>query len=115
MAEVDWVVVPSRWPENSPLVIQEAFHHRRPVICSGVGGMAERVADGVDGLHFRVGDASSLAGVLRRALRTPGLFGKLRAGIRPVYSMEEHVAALTRIYGELLGTRRPVPLRAAAG
>ena len=25
MAEVDWVVVPSIWWENSPLVIQEAF------------------------------------------------------------------------------------------
>ena len=26
MAEVDWVIVPSIWWENSPLVIQEAFH-----------------------------------------------------------------------------------------
>ena len=30
MAEIDWVVVPSRWWENSPLVIQEAFLHQRP-------------------------------------------------------------------------------------
>jgi len=25
-------------------VIQEAFFHRRPIICSDVGGMAEKVA-----------------------------------------------------------------------
>ena len=43
MAEIDWVVVPSRWWENSPLVIQEAFMHGRPVICSDIGGMAEKV------------------------------------------------------------------------
>ena len=56
MAEIDWVVVPSIWWENSPLVIQEAFLHGRPVICSDIGGMAEKVRHGVDGLHFRVGD-----------------------------------------------------------
>ena len=46
-------VVPSLWWENSPLVIQEAFHFGRPVICSDIGGMAEKVTDGVNGLHFR--------------------------------------------------------------
>src|SRR5918999_217024 len=51
MASVDWVVVPSIWWENSPLVIQEAFQHRRPVICSGIGGMAEKGTHGVNGLH----------------------------------------------------------------
>ena len=61
MADLHWVVVPSIWWENSPLVIQEAFFHRRPIICSDVGGMAEKVSDGVDGMHFRVGDAYSLA------------------------------------------------------
>jgi glycosyltransferase involved in cell wall biosynthesis len=53
MAEVDWVVVPSIWWENSPLVIQEAYQHGRPVICSDIGGMAEKVTHGVNGLHFR--------------------------------------------------------------
>ena len=75
MAEVDWVVVPSRWWENSPLVIQEAFLHERPVICSDIGGMAEKVTDGVNGLHFRAGDARSLARVLERAITTPGAVG----------------------------------------
>ena len=54
MAETEWVVVPSIWWENSPLVIQEAFMHGRPVICSDVGGMAEKVTHRVDGLLFPV-------------------------------------------------------------
>ena len=106
MAEVDWVVVPSRWWENSPLVIQEAFLHGKPVICSGIGGMAEKVTDGVDGLHFRSGDRTSLADVVQRAVTTPGLWEELRAGVPPIYSMEEHVASLTDLYGELQ-ERRP--------
>ena len=48
---------PSIWWETGPLVVGEAFQHGRPVICSDIGGMAEKVTDGVNGLHFRRGDA----------------------------------------------------------
>jgi glycosyltransferase involved in cell wall biosynthesis len=102
MANLDWVVVPSVWWENSPLVIQEAFHFGKPVICSDIGGMAEKVRDGVDGLHFRAADPRSLAEVIRTAAKTPGLWDRLRAGIRPVYPMDMHAATLGRIYTELL-------------
>jgi glycosyltransferase involved in cell wall biosynthesis len=102
MAAVDWVVVPSIWWENSPLVIQEAFASRRPVICSDIGGMAEKVTDGVNGLRFRVGDADSLARTIRRALTTPGLWERLRDGIPAAHSMSEHAGVLTDAYRSLL-------------
>jgi glycosyltransferase involved in cell wall biosynthesis len=107
MEQVDWVVVPSVWWENAPLVIQEAFAHRRPVICSDVGGMAERVTDDVDGLHVPVGDPRSLAAALRRAATEPGLWDRLHAGIGGVRTMDDHVAALTDLYDEVLAARRP--------
>jgi glycosyltransferase involved in cell wall biosynthesis len=107
MASIDWVVVPSVWWENAPLVIQEAFEHGRPVICSDIGGMAEHVSAGVNGLHFRVGDPLDLARVIRQATATPGLWEQLRAGIRPVYRIENHVAALSDMYKALL-ERQPV-------
>jgi len=102
MANVDWVVVPSIWWENSPLVIQEAFQCGRPVICSDIGGMAEKVVHGEDGLHFRAGDPESLARAIGEAERGRDVWEQLRAGIREVYSMEEHAAALTELYRELL-------------
>lgn len=111
MAEVDWVVVPSIWWENSPLVIQEAFMYRRPVICSDVGGMAEKVRDGVDGLHFAVRDPRSLAKVLKRAISTPGLWDSLRSEIRGGHSMDEHVATMTEIYRALLSRSGDRPSR----
>jgi glycosyltransferase involved in cell wall biosynthesis len=106
MSRSDWVVVPSTWWENSPLVIQEAFMHGRPVICSGIGGMAEKVTDGVNGLHFNVGDPRSLADAIKRAVGTPGLWDQLRAGIPEVYGMGEHLGSVMAMYRELMDARR---------
>ena len=69
MARVDWCIVPSVWWEIFGLVISEAAMFGRPVICSNVGGMAERVTHEVDGLHFEVADPARLrtpCGVLHR-------------------------------------------------
>ncbi|MBX9635276.1 MAG: glycosyltransferase family 4 protein, partial [Magnetospirillum sp.] len=93
MGAVDWVVMPSVWWENAPLVIQEAFLHMRPVLCSGIGGMAEAVIDGVSGLHFRPGDPRSLADAMRRAMGEEGLWERLLAGLPPVPTMAETAAA----------------------
>ena len=38
----------------------EAFVHGRPVICSDIGGMAEKVRHGVDGLHVPVGNVLAI-------------------------------------------------------
>ena len=105
MANIDWVVVPSIWWENSPLVIQEAFQYGRPVICSDIGGMAEKVTHMINGLHFRAGDPVDLARTIRYAVSTPGLWEKLRDGIPEVYAMQDHRATLTRFYRDLLSCR----------
>ncbi len=105
MSEIDWVVVPSRWWENSPLVIQEAFMHGRPVICSGIGGMAEKVEHNVNGLHFPVSQPNVLAETIRAATSTPGLWERLRDGIPQIYPMDEHIARLTDLYEELIAQR----------
>ncbi|HET6520986.1 MAG TPA: glycosyltransferase family 4 protein [Geminicoccaceae bacterium] len=102
MAEVGWVVVPSVWWENAPLVILEAFRHGRPVICSGIGGMAELVRDGIDGLHVRPGDAVGLAETLRRAAHEPGLWERLRAGLPTVPTLEDQVERHHALYADLL-------------
>ena len=76
------------------------------MICSDVGGMAEKVLDGVNGLHFRVGDADSLAAAIQRAMSSPGLWDRLREGIGPVHSMAEHAEVLTVAYESLIAARR---------
>jgi glycosyltransferase involved in cell wall biosynthesis len=103
---VDWVVVSSRWWENSPLVIQEAFMQRRPVICSGIGGMAEKVTHELNGLHFNVGDPDSLAAAIERAASEPGLWERLREGVPDILTVEDHIVNLTRWYRDLQERRR---------
>jgi glycosyltransferase involved in cell wall biosynthesis len=76
--------------------------HGRPVICSDIGGMAEKVGDGVNGLHFRSGDATALAAAIRRAATTPRLWSNLRRGIPQVYPMQDHVTMMESIYDSLL-------------
>jgi glycosyltransferase involved in cell wall biosynthesis len=82
MRRADWVVVPSTWWENAPLVIEEARAAGRPVICSDIGGMAENVREGMDGLHFPAGDAAALAETMRAA-SDAALWRRLAAGAAP--------------------------------
>lgn len=82
MRSVDWVVLPSVWWENSPMVIQEALLHRRPMICSDIGGLAEKVREGEDGLHFRAGSSQDLADRIVEALGDNHVWDRLRASMR---------------------------------
>jgi glycosyltransferase involved in cell wall biosynthesis len=102
MGRIDWVLVPSRWWEGSALAVQDAFLYGRPVICSGIGAMAEKVTDEVNGLHFAAASPASLADTICRAVADPELHDRLRQGIAPVHGMNEHVANLTGIYRDLL-------------
>lgn len=108
LADADWVIMPSTWWENAPLVLDEAFHHGRPPICSAIGGMAERVQDGVNGRHFTMGDPISLAERMREAMATPGLWEKLRHGAPSV----RDVAPCAEEYTDLLNLiKHPKPPR----
>jgi glycosyltransferase involved in cell wall biosynthesis len=101
LARTDWVVVPSTWWENAPLVILEARAAGRPVICSGVGGMSELVTDGVDGLHVPPGDASALADTMARAATDTGLWERLASAPRIPVSHEAFVQEHLELFHSL--------------
>jgi glycosyltransferase involved in cell wall biosynthesis len=94
-----WVIVPSIWWENSPLVIQEAFAAGRPVICSNIGGMAEKVTHGVSGLHFRAGSAADLAARIDDAVIKKGLWQTLLPGLPRPPAIAATVDTLLSLYG----------------
>jgi glycosyltransferase involved in cell wall biosynthesis len=104
MRSVDWVVMPSIWWENSPIVIQECFHHGRPILSSNIGGMAEKIADEVNGLHFRSGSPEDLVDCMTRALSEPDLWARLRGGIaKPLNHIDcadAHLALYRRLSAE---------------
>ncbi|MBI4881609.1 MAG: glycosyltransferase [Planctomycetes bacterium] len=99
LAEVDVLLVPSLWYENSPLTIHEAFQTGVPVVATDLGGMAELVEKG-GGLLFRQNDAADLHRSLRRLLDEPGLVAALRRSIPAVKSIEENAAEMEALYLE---------------
>ena len=117
-AEIDVLIVPSIWFENSPITIHEAHLTRTPVVCSDIGGMAEYVRDGVDGLHFAVGDASDLARVLRRFTDRPELVEELSREFPTIKTIEENARETEFRYRALCCVQRarePRLLLEAAG
>ena len=104
LASLDVLVVPSVWIENSPFVIKEAFAAGVPVVASNLGGMAELVEDGRNGLLFEAGDAADLRRVIARLLDEPGLLARLREGLPRVRSIDEDAAWTQSIYEEALAT-----------
>jgi glycosyltransferase involved in cell wall biosynthesis len=95
-----WLIVPSVWWENSPLVIQEAFAAGRPVICSNVGGMAEKVSHGLSGVHFRVNNAADLAARIEECATNPDLWRRLCAGLPQPPAIDQTVDQLLALYRE---------------
>ena len=102
MEQADWVVVPSSWWENAPLVIDEAFAHQRPVICADVGGMAEKVSDGTNGLHFQRANTKSLADRLYEAATSPELWQKLVRGIAAPVTRENSAKSHQGLYRSMM-------------
>lgn len=95
---LDLVVVPSIWWENSPLVIQEAFMAKVPVLCSNIGGMAEKVTDGVCGWHFKVNDSEDLFKKIVHAYENKKKLDLFRENIPAVKTLSENVTELENIY-----------------
>ncbi|WP_136649431.1 glycosyltransferase [Paracoccus aeridis] len=76
-----WIIIPSVWWENSPVVIQEARAAGTPMIASDIGGMAEKTAGW--GVPFRVGDAGALAQAILSVHGSPETLAEYRARITP--------------------------------
>jgi glycosyltransferase involved in cell wall biosynthesis len=75
------VTVLSSRQETSPAVLMEAMAARRPVVATGVGGVAEIVADGQSGYVTPPGDAVALADRIHALLLDPaGAAGMGAAG-----------------------------------
>ena len=102
VAAYDAVIVPSQWLETGPLVVLEAFAAGVPVVGSRLGGIAELVTDGVDGvLVDPPGSVAAWGAALRRLVEAPALLPRLRAGIRPGRTMADVAAETAALYRRL--------------
>jgi glycosyltransferase involved in cell wall biosynthesis len=110
LAAADVVVHCSVKPEPFGRVIIEGMAASRPVVASALGGAAEIIADGVDGLLTPAGDPAALAEALRRLLADPDQRERLgqagRATVARRYQVDAHVRAVQAFYERVLAARR---------
>lgn len=101
MLQSDWTIVPSIWWENSPVVIQESFYFKRPVIGSNIGGISEKIK-GLGGLEFEVANPLSLAQAMQTCIGNADLHSRLQQEMKPAFSAEQCAVAHRDIYQDLL-------------
>ncbi|MCB2200023.1 glycosyltransferase family 4 protein [bacterium] len=99
---VDLLVVPSIWFEAFGRIVIEAQASGVPVLCSDRGGVSELVEDGVDGLHFRMGDSEDLAAILQRLVKQPELVNRMSRNCSAGKSLDEYVGEIERVYRRVM-------------
>lgn len=102
LAEIDLLIVPSIWYENSPLIILEALATRTPLAVSDLGGMAELVTPGFTGFHFKMGSDEDLARVLTECLEEPELLARLYGEEVAVRDVRRDAEVLEGTYREFI-------------
>ncbi len=75
--ELDVLVVPSLWPENAPIVLQEAFLNGVTIVAAAVGGIPETVHDGENGRLFDPRAPDSLPTILQTFIDNPSACRRL--------------------------------------
>jgi glycosyltransferase involved in cell wall biosynthesis len=102
-------VVPSIWQEPLGLVVFEAWEHGRGVVVSDVGGLADSVENGVDGLKVPMRDAEAWAAAMGKLLREPGRSVDMaRAGVAKLerdFTKEKWLERIGAIYDGVLCKR----------
>ncbi len=103
-SELDVLVVPSVWYENTPLVIYSAQAAGCPVIASNLGGMAEVVEHEKNGLLFAAGDVDGIAHAIQRLALDRDLLKRLEGNAKAPKPIAQYVAELLVIYQEVLNS-----------
>lgn len=99
----DWVIMPSIWWENSPVVIQESFFFQRPVIGSDIGGVNEKV-EGCGGIPFPHRNESGLADVIETAIGNVSLHSQLLSQMQAPFRASDCFQMHLELYQSLLAS-----------
>ena len=95
--------------EGSSLVTLEAMSHRRAIVASNAGGLADKVKPGINGWLVAPGQPADLAAAISGALARPEQLARFGDASRAIVEREFAWPAVTQkllaVYEELLGAR----------
>jgi len=107
--QIDVLVVPSVWPENSPVTIWEAMASGIPVIASDIGGISELVEHGITGLLAPPRDPRALADLIEQLVKDPDLRREMGQKGRTTiqqHDVRDQVARLLELFDGLASQRQ---------
>jgi glycosyltransferase involved in cell wall biosynthesis len=97
-------VVPSRWYENMPLAVLEAFASGLPVVGTALGGVPELIEPGVDGAIVPPNDPAALGDALAALVADPATAMEMgrrgREKAEREYAPAIHMERLDALYDE---------------
>ncbi len=118
LGQASFFVFTSTWYEGFPRVINECYARGTPIVASAIGPIAEVVADGRTGVHFRPGDVDDLVAKVEWLLDHPAEQAALRQGARQEfearYTAESGLEQLLSVYQRAIARRQPHPAGAEA-
>jgi glycosyltransferase involved in cell wall biosynthesis len=99
---VDVLAVPSRCQETGPIVVLEAHAMGVPVMGADLGGIAERIRDGIDGWLLPFDDPSAWAAAMAEAVADRGQVSARAANSVRRRSASDIAAEMSALYRETL-------------
>lgn len=102
LSGIDFLVIPSRWYENSPLVLLTSLATHTPVIVSDVEGMTEFVEDEKNGFVFCRGDVDDLERVLLKIVQDPDLICRMSKNTEYTRTTREMTEDVVSIYKSII-------------
>lgn len=106
LSEIDVLVIPSRWYENSPLVLLYALATKMPVIIADMKGMSEFVKDGYNGFTFQKDDALHLGRCMQQIVDHPAILMELSQHADYTKDTRDHADEVQKIYQMVLEKRK---------
>lgn len=109
VAKSQFVVLPSQWYENSPLVIYESFALGKPVIGANIGGIPEFINSGENGFLFEVGNVDEIVNKINILLNDHSKIKEFGARAREKaekqFAPEQHYQKIIKIYHKLIDSK----------
>jgi glycosyltransferase involved in cell wall biosynthesis len=116
LSRAGYLLLPSLWYENAPVVIVEAAAYGLGVIGSDIGGIPEFVEANQTGLLFPPGDAAALAAIMTRLASDPDALPALAArspALAQRFTIDRMVDDYEAQYAALLDEQPAFPIERA--
>ncbi len=110
MSRCKAVVFPSKYYEGMPMVILEAFSHKKGVIARNVGAMSSMIKHGINGLRYD--DPEGLIEEVKKLEQDKQLVQNIGSGAfsdyQNIYSVEQGYQNLISLYNSIIDEKHPV-------